>query len=143
MSIGVKLISTFVHNTRIETRIEETSESLVVNKSISRTPSTSPHEMRGSYRLLPNAGKQDRNDFKGLTSPARKKRRTGKKSSTTINKPSEKPANSEVAVTPEAEKHDDRIAATDDPCGVNKQRIEGREPFLSKLYMSVSELSDQ
>lgn len=74
------LISTLVHKTRIETRIEETSESLLVNDSISRTPPTSPHEMRGSYRLLPNAGKQARNDFKGLTSPARKKR-TGKKSS--------------------------------------------------------------
>ena len=69
----------------------------------------------------------------------------GKKSLITINKPSTKPTSkkTEVAGTVEAEKHDDRIAATDDPCGVDKQRIEGREPFLSKLYMPVSELSNQ
>ena len=80
-----------------------------------------------------------------MTSPTRKKRRTGKKSLTTINKPSKKPTSkdSKVAVTAEAEKHGDCIAATDNPCSMDKQRIEGREPFLLKPYMTVSELSNQ
>lgn len=160
------LISTLVHKTQIETGAEETSESLLANGSIPQTPPTSPHELRGSYRLLPYAGKQDRNDFKGLTSPTRKKRRTGKKSSTTINKPSEMPASKNNKVVTEAEKHGDRITATDESCGMEKQRIDevstattnGKvhlevtssasfqiegESFSSKLYTSVSELSNQ
>lgn len=73
------------------------------------------------------------------------------------------PASKNSEVVAEAEKHD-RITATDESCGMEKQRIDevstanGKgnleitssasfqiegEPFSSKLYTSVSELSNQ
>lgn len=55
-------------------------QSLLANDSIPQTLPISPHETRGSYRLLPYAEKQDGNDSMKLTSPTRKKRLMGKKS---------------------------------------------------------------
>lgn len=76
------------------------------------------------------------------------------------------PASKNNEVVMEAEKHVDRITATDESCGMEKQRIDEvsmattnrkvhpevtslasfqikGESFLSKLYTSVSELSNQ
>lgn len=76
-------------------------QSLLINDSIPQTLPTSPHEMCGSYRLLPYAEKQDRNEFTGLTSPTRKKRLMGKKSETTINKHSEMPTSKDLVPLPQ------------------------------------------
>ncbi|KAA8648116.1 hypothetical protein EYZ11_012048 [Aspergillus tanneri] len=83
-----KLTPTLVHKTRLETGSEETSPLPLENVSAPQTPLTPPREIRGSYRLLSHA---DRNDFKGLTRPARKKRKRRQKCSTIINKLSETP----------------------------------------------------
>jgi len=70
--------------------------------------------------------KRGRNDFKGLTSPSKKKRRIGKKGSSTIDKPSEKPISKdgEIVVLGGTDESDNHTTATDQPVRVSEQRTD-------------------
>lgn len=118
------LIHILSHKIRLESAFGKTSEHLSLAKSsIPHTAPISPHEIRGSYRILSQAGQRDRNVSKCLTNPARKKRRTNKTDLSAIDNSGGTPSCKACEVVAAgAGEPGVCIAATNKPFGVEEQR---------------------